>query len=88
MLMTAIVHHQECLGEHLHQDSNLRYSPFWVEINNIPFLEKVVVKYPWKAMSSTPESTGIPPNIVLFSKMEALQLKMQKLKDELKLSFK
>ena len=52
------------------------------------FPEKVVVKYPWNATSGTPEITGIPPDIVLLAKIEALQLNMQELKDELESSIK
>ena len=88
MSMAAIVHHREYLEEHLHQDSILRYSSFWADVDDIPFPEKVVVKYPWNATSDTPEITGIPPDIVLLAEMEALQLKMQDLKDDLKSSFK
>ena len=45
------------------------------------------VKHPWDATSETPEITGIPPDIMLLTKMESLQWKMQDLSDELKLSF-
>ena len=88
MSMASIVYHREYLEKHLHPDSILRYSPFWTNVEDIPFPEKVVVKYPWNATSETPEITGIPPDIVLLAEMEALQLKMQDLKDELKSSFK
>ena len=46
------------------------------------------MKYPWNAASDTQEITDIPPDIVLLAKMEALQLKIQDLKDNLKSSFK
>ena len=38
----------------------------------MPFLEKVVVKYPWNATNNTPDINCIPPDIVLLAKMEAL----------------
>ena len=76
MSMAAIVHHREYLEKHQHQDSIMRYSPFWADIDDMPFPEKVVVKYPWNATSNTPEITGIPPDIVLLAEMETLQLKM------------
>jgi hypothetical protein len=88
MSMANIVHHREYLEEHLHQDCILRYSSFWAGVDDIPFPEKVVVKYPWNATCDTPEITGIPPDIVLLAEMEALQLQMRELKDELKSSFK
>ena len=55
MLMALIVHHREYFEEHLHPDSILRYLPFWTD--DIPFPEKVVVKYPWDATSETPKIT-------------------------------
>ena len=70
MSMASIMHHREYLEEHLHPNSILRYSVFWTD--DIPFPEKVVVKYPWDATSETPEITGIPPNIVLLAEMESL----------------
>ena len=88
MLMATIVHHRDYLEEHLHQDIILRYLSFLADIDNIPFPEKVVVKYPWNATSDTPEITGIPPDIVLLPEMETLQLKIQDLKDDFKSNFK
>ena len=56
-------------------------------MDNMPFPEKVAVKYPWSATSKTPEITGILPDIVLLAKIKALQLKIEHLKDDHKLSF-
>ena len=86
MMMASVVHHRKYLEEHLHPDSILRCSPFWTD--DMPFPEKVVVKYPWDATRETPEITGIPPDIVLLAEMESLQRTMQDLKEELKSSFK
>ena len=49
---------------------------------DIPFEDKIVVKYPWDATDDTPEITGLPLDTVLLAKLESMQLKMKAMLDE------
>lgn len=85
MCVASIAYHREYLNKHLHPDSVLRSSSLWND--DIPFDDKVVVKYPWNATEDTPEITGLPPDITLLAALESMQQQMTELKAELKASF-
>ena len=80
MAVAQIAYHREYLDQNLHHDNILRSSSLWND--DIPFEDKIVVKYPWDATDDTPEITGLPPDTVLLAKLESMQLKMKAMLDE------
>ena len=85
MAVAAIAYNRDYLEEHVHPESMLRSSSLWND--DIPFEDKVVVKYPWDATDETPEITGLPPDIVLLAEIESMKRDMAKFKADLKSSF-
>ena len=85
MAVAAIAYYRDYLAKHLHPESILRSTSLWND--DIPFHDKVVVKYPWNATDDTPEITGLPPDTVLLAEMESMKRDMAELKAELKSSF-
>ena len=59
------------LDKNMHPSSVLRSSALW--IGDIPFTDRVVVKYPWNAKTDTPEITGLTPDIVLLAEIESMK---------------
>ena len=55
--------------------------------DDIPFEDKLVVKHPWDATDDTLDITGLPPDTVLLTKLESIQLKMKAMLDEQHLRF-
>jgi hypothetical protein len=60
----------------------------------MPFIDKLTVMYPWNATSDTPEVTGMPPDVLILSKFERLQenfdrlqADMAQLKDDISTNF-
>ena len=80
LVVAQIAYHREYLENNLHHENILRSSSYWND--DIPFEDKVVVKYPWNATDDTPEITGLPPDTVLLAELESMQLKMKELLDE------
>ena len=63
----------------------MRTSTLWND--DIPFDDKVVVKYPLNATEDTPEITGLSPDIIILAENESMRQHMTELKAELKASF-
>ena len=80
MAVAAIAYYRDYLAKHLHPESILRSTSLWND--DIPFHDKVVVKYPWNATDDTPEITGLPPDTVLRAEMESMKRDMAELKVE------
>ena len=75
MAYASMTYHRDYLSNRLCSDSILRSSFLWND--NVPFADKVVVRYPWDTTSNTPEITGLQPHIVLLAKVKSLQLEMK-----------
>ena len=85
MAVAAIAFHRDYLQDHLHPESPLRSSSIWNDA--VPFQDKVVVKYPWNETVDTPKITGLPPDVILLSKLEKMKREMDTLKADLQASF-
>ena len=86
LTMAVIAYHRDYLDDHVHPNNILRHSSVWND--DILFQDKVVIKYPWEATEDTPAITGLPPDIVLLAKVEAMKLEVTALKDQLEASFR
>ena len=54
---------------------------------DLPFIGKLTVKYPWNKTSGMPEITGMPPDVLILSKFERLQEDMAQLKEDIATNF-
>ena len=50
-------------------------------------LDCAVIAYPWNSTESTPKITGVPPHVILMSKMEDLVMKFDKMRGDIKDDF-
>ena len=85
MAVAAIAFRRNYLDNHLHPESTLRSSTIWND--DVPYHDKVVVKYPWNETADTPKITGLPPDIVLLAKLQTMKMEMDALKADLQASF-
>jgi hypothetical protein len=68
MCIASIVHSRDFLLTNLHSMSKLRVSVFLLD--DIPLANYAKVAYPWNKTSSTPEITGIPPDVLILAEFE------------------
>ncbi len=63
--LAALENKRSFLDKNLHSQSNFRASIFMVK--RPPLLDFLEIKYPWNKTRSTPEITGIPPDVLVLA---------------------
>jgi hypothetical protein len=71
MYIANIVHNRDFLLANLHNTSKRRVLAFLLD--DIPLATYVKVAYPWNKTTSTPEITGIPPDVLILAEFEDMQ---------------
>ena len=72
MTLASVIYHSDYLNNCIHPLSAARCSVFLSE--DIPMKQYIVVAYPWKCTSDSPNLTGIPPHTVLMSELEEMRI--------------
>ena len=85
MCVASSVYHRQFLEQNLHSQSNVRASIFLLD--RAPLDDYVITKYPWNKTASTPQLTGIPPDVLVLSEFESMRKQVDDAKNELKLHF-
>ena len=82
MFFVSLCHHHEYLTKTLHPQSLFRNSTF---LCNIPdhMRECVKFSYRWDKTRETPQFTGVPPHVILMSKMRDFNMQQKILQDSL-----
>ena len=85
-LFGSICYHHEYLSDYMHDECRFRASCFF---RNLPqeFIDCAKISYPWESNEFAPKSTGVPPHVLLMSKMEELMIKFNDLRGDIKTDF-
>ena len=79
----SICYHYDYLDDKLHSRSRVRQSPLYQQCKD-EWKAIAVVDYPWSAKKKTPSLTGIPPHILLLSKLQIISENIENFKDDFK----
>ena len=79
----SICYHYEHLDNTLHSRSRVRQSPLYQQCKD-EWKAIAVVDYPWSAKAKTPSLTGIPPHIILLSKLQTISENIETFKTDFK----
>ena len=74
------------MNEYLHTQCRFRASALFRDIPQ-KILDCAVIAYPWNSTEFTPKITGVPPHVLLMSKMENLLIKFDKMRGDIKEDF-
>ena len=86
MLFATLCYHVDYLNDHLHTECRFRASALFRDIPQ-EILDCAVIAYPWNATEFTPIITGVPPHVLLMSKMENLLMKFEKIRGDIRDDF-
>ena len=79
----SICYHYDYLDDKLHSRSRVRQSPLYQQCKD-EWKAIAIVDFPWSAKKKTPSLTGIPPHIVLLSKLQIISENIEDCKDDFK----
>ena len=79
--LASFYHHREWLDSTLHARSPIRTTIFWLE--ECPFAQYVVTRFPWTATDDTPNFTGIPVDVLYLAKIEQMQKRIDELEEKI-----
>ena len=82
-LFASICFHQDYLSSNLHTECRFRASSFFRDIPQ-EFLDCAMIAFPWNSTQDTPKITGVPPHVLLISKVEELLQKFSALRVDIK----
>jgi hypothetical protein len=81
--LASLIFHREWILQNLHATHPIFTSPFFSEIGEFPFTDRVRTCFPWTKTCDTPVFTGIPADVLYMAKIEELEKVIETLQSRL-----